>query len=253
MRRTVRIGVTGLCLGALVCSARPALAQVPDPPLAEIARLELERRAALQVHARVITESDLKRNLPLTTAAARPEAEAPTESGVPVAASTPVPAATAVPAVPAAAQIAEPPAPVAGSLDEPATLAPTAPAAEPAPRRSEAATAPRVARAPTKVASPPAPPQPSQAQLTAERLDAARDQLARARAAFESAQARVTALTADWVGAPDEASRTSIAAARDALAAEAERMRADIDAQSKAIAQLERDLVKQVRSPARPK
>lgn len=81
----------------------------------------------------------------------------------------------------------------------------------------------------------------------AERLVAAREALAQARAAFEQGQTRVTALTADWVAAPDEATRATIAAARDAAATEAERMRTDIDAQARALAQLEQDVLKQVR------
>lgn len=94
---------------------------------------------------------------------------------------------------------------------------------------------------------------PAPAESLATRLIAARDALMRTRADFDAQQARVTALTADWVGAPDEATRASVAASRDAAAVEAERLRADIDAQVKALAQLEQDVLKQARPVPPPK
>lgn len=120
----------------------------------------------------------------------------------------------------------------------PLTMAAAKPPAPAAASPLEAAAAPAVA-APTEGAA---------GDGLAERLVAAREALAKARTAFEQGQTRVTALTADWVAAPDEATRATIAAARDVAANEAERMRTDIDAHARALAQLELDVLKQARS-----
>ena len=116
----------------------------------------------------------------------------------------------------------------------------TAPAAP-----AESAATPATSAAPPAVAS--------QVDALAARLVAARDALTRTRADFDAQQSRVSALTADWVGAPDEATRASVAAARDAAAVEAERLRADIDAQVKALAQLEQDVLKVARPVPPPR
>jgi FAD/FMN-containing dehydrogenase len=136
-------------------------------------------------------------------------------------------------------------------LQRPLTMAAARPVAPPAGDAGAAgiATPAGAASAPTPAA--PAAATPNPAAALAGRLTEEREALARARAEFEALQARVTTLTGDWVVAPDEASRASIAAARDAAAADAERMRAAIDSRTKALAQLELDVLRQAR-PASP-
>ncbi len=134
----------------------------------------------------------------------------------------------------------------------PLTTAAAAPAPAPAQASQGASAAP-----PTDEKAPAAPDARAGAgtgaEVLAKRLLSARDDLAQARAAFDEQQLRVTMLTADWVGAPDEATRASIASARDVAAAEAERLRGEIDSLAKALAQLEQDVLEQVRAAPGPK
>ena len=125
------------------------------------------------------------------------------------------------------------PAPVAGPVPAPGVVP------EPAADAGTAA-APAASRAPGGGNA--------AAEVLAGRLLAARDALEQARAAFGAQQMRVTSLTADWVGAPDEASRATIARARDVAGADAERLRGEIDALTRTLAQLEQDVLKQVRA-----
>ncbi len=125
------------------------------------------------------------------------------------------------------------------------TAAPTpVPGAVPA-TEARAAAAPAPSRAPDEGSA--------AVDVLAGRLLSVRGDLEEARAAFDAQQMRVTSLTADWVGAPDEATRAAIASSRDAAGADAERLRGEIEALTRTLTQLEQDVLRQVRAAPPPK
>lgn len=88
MRRLATCLMVGL-------SCMPVLLAAQQPPLAEVARKEAERRKAVKATGKVYTNADVKKGVPLTTAVATPTASAQEPAAKPA-------QAEAKPAAPAA-------------------------------------------------------------------------------------------------------------------------------------------------------
>jgi hypothetical protein len=131
-----------------------------------------------------------------------------------------------------AAAPATPAAPSAEALAPAATTSPAAPAAAP--------TAPATASKSTAASQPAAPAQKDQAYWKA-RITNAKDALDRSRTFLDALQSRINALTTDFVNRDDPAQRALIEQDRNKALAELERVKKDIDEQTKAIAAIEEE------------
>jgi hypothetical protein len=175
-------GRTWIALLLLGCAPVTIAAAQQQPPLAEVARQEAERRQAVKSSSRVYTNDDVKK-----------------ASGAPLSV---VSGATS-------AGSSAPSSPAEAPGD--ATAAQPKPAPDPA--KDEAAWRKRAADA--------------------------REQLQRSRLFAEALQSRINALTTDFVARDDPYQRQQIAQQRQEALAELDRVRRDIEGQTKALDDLE--------------
>jgi hypothetical protein len=198
-----------LMAAAMACLAgadRQVLAQEQQPPLAEVARKEAERRKAIRSASPLYTNADVKETgRPATPPAAQPAASGPAGGGP-----------------------AQPPAPA------------TAPAGEPKAPPDQAAPS---AQATQAGASPAGPGEaaPGDEALWRRRMAEARERLHRSKLFAEALQSRINALWADFTARDDPAQRAVIEANRQEALAELERVKADIERATKAIEELEEE------------
>lgn len=188
----------------LVCCATAVLCvSATGQSLADIARAEAERRKNIAQPSRVYTNKDLK---PAPSPAAPPPAETGETS----------------PEVPPRAREGKPDG-VSPTADDGATEAPRGgdeqeeEGDEEGKRRSE------------------------EKERWRGRMADARDQLQRSRVFAEALQSRINALNADFSARDDPAQRAVIGTQLDKALAELERVRGDIEAQQKAITDLEEE------------
>jgi len=198
---------------AMPCLAgidRMALAQEPQPPLAEVARREAERRKAIRRASPVYTNADIK--------------------------DTGRPAGQPAPAAPAAAGQAT------GGVRPPAPTPPAAAAGETKAAQGQAAASGQAeGRAggtapPAGEAAPPA-----DEAFWRRRMAEARERLHRSKLFAEALQSRINALWADFTARDDPAQRAIIEANRQEALAELERVKADIERETRAIEELEEE------------
>jgi hypothetical protein len=191
-------------MACLVGADRQALAQERQPPLAEVARKEAERRKAIRSASPVYTNADVK------------------ESGRP----------------------ASPAPPPAAAGEAGAAVQPPAPASEP----GAEAKAPPSQAAPSAQAAQPAAPAagsgeaaPGDEAFWRRRMAEARERLHRSKLFAEALQSRINALWADFTARDDPAQRALIEANRQEALAELERVKADIERETRAIEELEEE------------
>ena len=113
---------------------------------------------------------------------------------------------------------------------------------QPAPA-TPAAPAPSTQTPPeAKPAAPPAEPDSKNDEKKwRERITQARDQLARSKMFLDALQSRINALTTDFTARDDPAQRAAISSDRQKALAELERVKRDIDQQTKAIADIQEE------------
>lgn len=125
-----------------------------------------------------------------------------------------------------------------GAADSGSRPAPETPAADavPTPASTAAQRAPDAPQAPTEEEQ-----RATQQEQWRARMSAARDQLERSRMFAEALQTRANSLWADFTARDDPAQRSMIETERKKTLAEIDRVKGDIEAETKAIADLEEE------------
>jgi hypothetical protein len=205
------VALMAVAIPCLAGVGRQVLAQEPQPPLAEVARKEAERRKAIRSASPVYTNADIK------------------ATGRPAGPATPAPAGAA--SGQAGEGAGQPTAPTSGA----------APAGEP----KAASGPPPPGRADQPAASPSAregeAPAAGDEAFWRRRMAEARERLQRSKLFAEALQSRINALWADFTARDDPAQRAIIEANRQEALAELERVKADIERETRAIEELEEE------------
>jgi hypothetical protein len=126
------------------------------------------------------------------------------------------------------------------NADVKATTAPVSTAAALPPSKDQAADQAASGGAQIQPGKPPDEPAKDEAYWR-QRITQAREQLSRSKLFAEALQSRINALTTDFVNRDDPYQREQIARQRQEALAELDRVNRDIDAQSKAIADIEEE------------